>query len=237
MKHLILGTGEVGKAILNLTGGTGIDKSVPKDVEKALSKDKFDVLHVSFPYSPSFVAHVRDYKRKYLKTGGLVIIHSSIPVGTTVKCGKNAVHSPIRGVHPHLEEGIKTFVKYFGGKEAQRAAKIMKACGVNKSVTTLKAEETEALKLWDTTYYGWNIVFMKAVYAFCKKHKLSFDLVYSSANLSYNDGYKELGRPEVVRPVLKPMPGKIGGHCIMNNAQLLNDELAKMLIKANKKLK
>ena len=62
---------------------------------------------------------------------------------------------------------------------------------------------------------------------------LDFDLVYTQANRTYNEGYEKLGKSEVKRPVLKHYPGSIGGHCIIPNAKILNDSLADLLLERN----
>jgi UDP-N-acetyl-D-mannosaminuronate dehydrogenase len=134
------------------------------------------------------------------------------------------VHSPIRGVHPHLAKGIKTFVKYFGGKKAKEAAKVFERLGVKTKVFK-DARTTEAIKLWDTSQYGRLIMLEKEIHQWCKENKIDFDAVYTQANKDYNTGYVALGRPEVVRPYLKHMPGPIGGHCVTPNSKLLGIKL------------
>lgn len=231
-KHLVLGhNGEVGSAIFKILKERfevyGVDRteSAPAELERS-----FDCLHACFPHSEQFVAHLREYKAKWLKGGGLIIIHSTVPVGTSRTAG--AVHSPIRGVHPHLVRGIKTFVKYFGGERALEAAAIFERVGI-RTRTTPKPESTEALKLWDTTYYGWNIVFNKEVKRYCDERGLDFDIVYADANETYNEGYAKLGRPDVVRPVLKHAEGPIGGHCVISNCRLLGGEVAETILNLN----
>lgn len=229
MRILVIGLGEVGKAISNVLHETehevfGIDKN-----EKA--EGVFDVINICFPYFPNFVEAVKVYQEKYL-ISGLTIIHSTVPIGTSDKLG--AVHSPIRGVHPHLEDGIKTFTKYFGGWRAVEAQEVFSSV-ILKRVTTTNAKNTEALKLWDTTYYGWNIIFNKAVKEFCNEHGLDFDLVYTEANNDYNAGYKELGRLEVQRPVLKHMEGQIGGHCVISNCHILGGGIAEFILSEDAK--
>lgn len=223
MKQLVIGLGEVGKALFEVLEGAvcGIDKDdVYQDV-------RFDVIHVCIPYSPKFHQTVKDYVHDYLAPDGLVIIHSTVPVGESRSHG--AVHSPIRGVHPRLAQGIRTFVKFFGGSRAGEAAEIFQRLGI-ECRTTSKSETTEALKLWDTTYYGWCIVFEKAVKAYCEKHALDFDVVYRQANLTYNNGYAWLGRCDVWRPVLNHVDGPIGGHCVIPNARLLGGSIANMVL-------
>jgi UDP-N-acetyl-D-mannosaminuronate dehydrogenase len=134
------------------------------------------------------------------------------------------VHSPIRGVHPNLAKGIKTFVKYFGGKDAKKAASIFSRLGIKTKVFK-EAKTTEALKLWDTTQYGRLIMLEKEIHEWCKENKVDFKAVYTEANKDYNEGYTKLGRPEVVRPYLKHVEGPIGGHCVTPNAKLLGKSL------------
>jgi hypothetical protein len=226
MTQLVIGSkGQVGSALIEV-----LSEKYEVDGIDYLSDrlpGKYDVIHICIPYSERFDEAVEVYSDLYLNSGGLIIIHSTVPLGTSAKF--NAVHSPIRGVHPHLADGIRHFDKYFGGARSDEAAGIFSWLG--PSVISEKSEDTEAMKLWDTTYYGWNIVFEKAVKAYCDEHKLNFKLVYTAANLSYNDGYAELGMEHVRRPVLKDYPGKIGGHCIIPNAKLLGGEIAEFILK------
>jgi UDP-N-acetyl-D-mannosaminuronate dehydrogenase len=216
MKHLIIGHGEVGSGLHKVIG-----KSLVWDLEGPATWDgesHVDVIHICIPYSDKFDEIVEMYK-EYAE---LIIVHSSVPVGTCDRL--KVVHSPIKGVHPHLAKGIKTFAKPFGGKNAQKAANIFKKLGV-KTRAYKDARTTEALKLWETSQYGRLIMLEKEVYEWCKKNKVDFDAVYTQANKDYNEGYMKLGRPEVVRPYLKHVDGPIGGHCVLPNAKLLGIKL------------
>lgn len=226
MQQLVIGLGEVGRALKNVLS----EKYDVSGIDLNSIEGQFDVIHICFPPSKSFEDSVREYQAKYLKEGGLTIIHSSVPVGTSGRL--NAVHSPIRGVHPNLELGIKTFVKYFGGERAKEASAIF-ADLVDKCVYNEDSRVTEAMKLWDTTYYGWNIVFQKLLKKWCEENEIDFESVYTLANKDYNEGYTKLGRPEVVRPVLKYMEGKIGGHCVIENCHLLDGPVPKFILDAN----
>jgi len=62
-------------------------------------------------------------------------------------------------------------------------------------------------------------------------YDLQYDEVYTHPNNTYNEGYEELGMPNVRRPVLYPPEGKIGGHCIAPNFELLPDSLLKRMAK------
>jgi hypothetical protein len=231
-RHLVLGSGEVGSAIQEIFSS---QYEVEVCDKEQTVDGSFEVLHVCFPFSDTFVSCVNAYVDQYASSDALVIIHSTVPLGTTKMC-MSAVHSPIRGVHPELVKGVQTFVKYIGGERAQEAAEIFHTVGI-KTHTTLRSENTEALKLWDTTYYGWCILFEKAVHAYCQRHTLDWDLVYTEANKSYNEGYKALGMSHVIRPVLKHVDGAIGGHCVLQNLEILDDEMTQELISLNERLK
>ena len=213
MKHLTVGLGEVGSAIYKIVGGQYTTRT-----KSNWDGEDVDVVHICIPYSRDFSIIVEAYQ----EVGKLVIVHSSVPVGTCDELG--VVHSPVRGVHPELEKGIRTFVKYFGGKHAQKAAKIFQELGIKTKVYR-EAKTTEALKLWDTTQYGVLIMLEKRINKWCKENNINFDAVYTQANKDYNEGYMALNRPEVVRPYLKHIPGPIGGHCVMPNAKLLKVKL------------
>jgi UDP-N-acetyl-D-mannosaminuronate dehydrogenase len=213
MVHLTVGMGEVGSAIHRIVQGAFISRH-----DSNWDNLPVDVIHICIPYNSDFESTVRYYK----KFSSLVIVHSSVPVGTCDKLG--VVHSPIRGVHPNLELGIRTFTKYFGGKNARQAANIFLDLGLKTKVYK-EAKTTEALKLWDTTQYGRLIMLEKEIYAWCKENNVDFDAIYTEANQSYNKGYTKLGMAHVVRPWLTHIEGEIGGHCVLPNAKLLGVKL------------
>lgn len=228
MKSLIIGNGEVGAALHKiLSAGHEV---YSRDIEN-LNIEGVEVLHICFPYFEGFIQAVKKYKKKYKPK--YTVIHSTVPVGTSKKCG--AYHSPIRGVHPILDKGIKTFVKYLapGSKEIKN---YFEKCGI-KIKENDSSDNTEAAKIFCTAYYGWNIVFEKEVHEFCKKNGLDFNMVYTDLNRTYNDGYKKLGMEHVTRPVLKHVPGGIGGHCVIPNLRFLDNDISRFILAENEKFK
>ena|SRR3989338_2282547 len=240
----ILGIGEVGTAIRKITEKKHTVYTANKKSD-LIRGNKIEVLHVCIPYNSGFVKIVTDAVKAYQPA--LVIIESTVAAGTTDKIAQKTApikalvcHSPIRGVHPNLYEGIMTFVKYIGptsklaGKKAQ---KYYKGLGLKTKVFE-NARTTEIAKLMDTTYYGWNIVFQKEMAKICSKNKISLEQAYTKWNDTYNRGYIKLGMPHVVRPVLKNMKGKIGGHCIISNCEILETKLpnpiSNIILKRNK---
>jgi hypothetical protein len=234
-KHLVIGYGEVGKAIFEVLKHADMyvrayDPYLKVGID--MDETQFDVLHICIPYIPhGFKRSVKGYRKQYKSP--LVIVHSTVPVGICDKL--QVVHSPVRGVHPHLADGLWTFVKYFGGVKAKEAAEIFKKADIQTKVFK-HARTTEALKLWETTQYGYFIMLEKKIYEWCKKRKVKFEDVYQVANKDYNSGYVQLGRSEVVRPHLRHVEGKIGGHCVIANCKMLNSEVSKEIIEFNKTL-
>jgi UDP-N-acetyl-D-mannosaminuronate dehydrogenase len=250
--HLIIGAGEVGNALFNI-----LSKYYPTQIRDKENdfKGSFNVIHVAYPAYPPvehFIKTTRNYIKKYKPE--LVIIHSTVPVGTTKEIGEIAVHSPVRGMHTKrhhpgvtkanayktikgdselFAKSLKKFVKYFGGPKAREAAEYFKKAGVPVQVFK-KAEAAELAKLLDTAYYGWNVVFAKEAKRIADQYGVDYEEVYSIPNAHYNEGYKKLGMHHVVRPVLKHIPGKIGGHCVVPNAYLLDTWITEILRERNK---
>ena len=226
MKIGIVGHGQVGQAVAKLYSETdttktwfSFDKIQIYDPYQGMLDDisDVDILNVCIPYTKDFVSIVKDLPTPNWYT----VIHSTVPVGTTEKFGHKFLHSPVRGVHPNLYEGLKTFVKFIGGDEqlAEAYSGHLKSLGVETHICK-DAKTTELSKLADTTYYGLCIAFTSDMKKLCDEYDLDFMEVMTKYNNTYNEGYKKLGKPKVVRPVLYPTD-KIGGHCVIPNAKLL----------------
>jgi len=228
----ILGYGEIGKAIAKFYKNPKI-----KDLNRDDGLKGVEILHVCIPWSDKFVGIVK----KEIKSTKpkLTIIHSTIAPGTTKKLGKGVVHSPVRGIHPHLYEGIKTFVKYIGTndkKAGERAKKHLESLGIKAKVFT-PAATTELAKLLDTTYYGVAIAWHGEMAKICQKLGIDFEEAVTDFNATYNEGYTKLGKKNVVRPVLYPPKDGISGHCIIPNAEILGKSFQSLAIDALLKYK
>lgn len=223
MKHLVIGLGQVGTGVQKVLECDGHD---PHQGVEALGK--YDVIHICYSYSDTFITDTLSYQEKFC--ADYIVIHSTVPVGISSLCG--AVHSPIRGVHPYLEHSIRVFYKYFGGKNADKMAEEFRKKGI-KCVCTEKSETTELGKLVDTTTYGLNILIEKEIYRLCKQYDVDFDLAYTHMNDTYNKGYMDVGMPQFSKYNIKHMDGKIGGHCIMQNAELFDSWIAQVIKEKN----
>ena len=215
-RSVILGAGEVGIALRNVLSDYAPTLIDPKFGSFGVDIQDVTHMHVCFPYSETFIKDVEEYQARFKPL--YTIIHSTVPVGTSRLV--NGLHSPIRGIHPHLAEGIKTFVKFIGGQNASEVADYFRRAGLRVCLFDAP-ETTEALKLFDTEYYRVAIEFAQRVKTYCDKNKLNFHEVYTLGNQTYNEGYTKLGHPEFVRPVLQPIMTPISGHCVMPNAELI----------------
>ena len=230
-KQLIIGNGEVGQSLYQYLLLQKQNVQI-RDKENNSKLQHYDIIHICYGYSTEFVQHSKEYIKQYSPT--YTIAHSTVPIGTCKQI--NAIHSPVRGIHPHLAKSIETFVKYFGGMQIDKElTQWIEATFDNYHIVN-DSNVTEALKLWSTTQYGLMILLEKEIHAFCKNHNLPFDIIYSDSNETYNEGYEKLGFPQYTKPILKEHPGKIGGHCVIQNCELLNSYITKLIIEQNKKL-
>lgn len=220
----ILGYGEVGQAIAKFYKNPKI-----QDLNRNDGLDGVEILHICIPWSKNFVKIVRKEIKKIKPK--LIIIHSTIAPGTTKKLalslpkgiGKMTVHSPVRGVHPKLYQGIKIFVKYIGAdnkKAGEMAKKHLESLGI-KTKVFYPSITTEIGKLLDTSYYGLCIAWHGEMKKICDKAGINFKKTVTDFNKTYNEGYTKLGKKNVIRPVLYPPEGGYGGHCICENAEIL----------------
>jgi UDP-N-acetyl-D-mannosaminuronate dehydrogenase len=212
----ILGYGEVGRAIAKFYHQPKI-----KDLNRDDDLRGVEILNVCIPWSKNFIKIVKK-EIKIIKPK-LTIIHSTTAPGTTKQIGGMTVHSPIRGIHPNLYQGIKTFVKYIGAdnkKAARLAKKHLENLGI-KTKIFYPSITTEIGKLLSTSYYGLCIAWHGEMEKICKKAGIDFEKAVTDFNQTYNEGYIKLGRKDVVRPVLYPPKDGIGGHCIIPNAEIL----------------
>lgn len=228
MKIGFLGYGEIGKSLAKFYKKKSY-RILIKDLKfDEFKEEKLDILNVCIPQIKDFVKVVAQVIKKNRPT--LTIIHSTILPGMTKKIIKmtraKIVHSPVRGIHPKLYQGMKTFVKFIGCenfKVGELARKHFQEIGIRKVKILKPAAASELNKLLDTAYFAHCIVFADYVNKICKKYKVPFS-TFQDFNLSYNEGYKKLGKSNVIRPTLYPpskTKGKITGHCLIPNAELL----------------
>lgn len=236
MRTFIAGRGEVGGALErvlriahDVTTYDVQDGQIPIDSLKRAA-----VLNICFPYNQHFLEQVDGYAQ-HLSPDAIIIVHSTVPVGTTRKINHpRRCHSPVHGIHPNIDVGLQTFTKYVGAVDvatAGVATAFLKAAKIPATMIS-SPEASELSKLCCTLQYGLLIMACKGIAELCEQYGVPFDEVYGW-NSHYNSGYARLARNDVRRALLKPVPGPIGGHCVVPNARLLPGWLSQMLLDAN----
>jgi hypothetical protein len=231
MEHLIVmgGRGQVGSAVTEVAADAGMRVSV---LDKGVRPSEVHgdvILHVCIPYSDKFVDDVKAEIKRYSPV--LVIVHSTVPVGTTRNLGVMAVHSPVRGQHNNLRSGLLSFVKYVGAQSMDSettAVKHLKSMGLNVE-TMLSPDETELSKLLCLSRYLNDLAFYETAFKICTKYGVSPNVVKRWTE-TYNVGYegKRFSRPELEFP-----RGKVGGHCVMKVSKMLYDQTHDLWLSKN----
>ncbi|MDD5053448.1 MAG: hypothetical protein PHO27_12005 [Sulfuricurvum sp.] len=241
MKALLIGYGEVGKGIHEAWGKYHDIKVY--DPGKAFNRFErdVDICLIAIPYNDKFVSEIQKYK-KWINIVPLVIF-SSVPVGTSRKL--DAIHSPIEGDHCTMGESISKHYRYVGGyavangwtKDTEIVCDFFKEakCDV---VLLPCPEHTEFLKLRSTLVYGINIELARYSNEVAMAIGLNYAMV-KEYDWFYNQLVKATGRPGKQRYVLDAPYGRIGGHCILPNAEILNGQyphpFIQTLLETNKK--
>lgn len=225
------GLGQVGGAICallkkNKERFSVLDKS--GDFQAPL-QTKYDFLHVAIPYSDYFLQSVRACISSY--SPAFVIVHSTVPVGTTRKLGSFVAHSPVRGQHDSLEGGLLKFKKYIGAhsdKTRQAVASHLRSLGITVDVWN-RPEDTELMKLLCLSRYLNDIAFYETAFKTCRKFGVAPIRLVQWTN-SYNDGY---AGTKWVRPELTFPMGKVGGHCVMPVSKMLSGQTGYKFFRKN----
>lgn len=208
--HLVIGAGQVGTALAKVLG------CKVRDVEP--HEGTYKTLHITFPYlQGKFHDQVFGYVKEH--QAELVVIHSTVP--PKVFLGTDWVMSPVRGRHPNLYEGIRTFVKHFGGYRAAEAAAPFRHVGVPVKIHD-KAETLAVAKIAELAQLGVEVAMMKEIEAVCRREGVPFAEVYRQFGRTYNNGYETLGDDRFTKPILNWSEGPLGGHCVAQNTWMLD---------------
>ena len=241
MIDLIIGNGEVGQAlaeVLRERKRVGVHDP-PKGLHwypaQAEANGGVDWMHVAIPYSKTFLDGIIHYVLQFRPKR--VVIHSTIPVGTTrrlasrfalgASIGANVrfYYSPIRGRHPHLKQYMREFPKWFAGPdEDQAAADALETYFATSAMQTRQAPNYEFLelaKLWETTTQGYLLSMWHEIERTVGKIPGEYaQNIEAMRNWLYEKRKVYDGDVGFV-PILSNIPGPIGGHCIVSNYDLL----------------
>ena len=239
-KDVVAGIGEIGNPILKLLAKHGV--VVGFDLNPDLMDErkferyenlKTSFLHITIPITGKFINNVLKLYKKFQPE--CIVIHSTIKPGMTEKLQEKlsipVIYSATRGVHKRMIYDLKRYTKFFAisknaprGKWASsRFVKLMKSCGI-KTKQMSKPETLELAKIiCDTSYLGWLINYAQLSNMIAIKHGVDYDEMWSFSD----EIHKLLGN----RP--KMYPGYIGGHCVIPNLKLINNETLNLINKMN----
>jgi len=237
MTDIVLGMGEVGETLFNLLVdrkfdciGIDLDNSKCKNYTENEIIENPQYLHVCLPGElTGFTDIVVNWINK-IKNIKVVIIHSTVKPGTTKtiqeKFSMPILFSPVRGVHKRFLNDIKKYTKFisFDGAEIDSKIRIDLENRFEKIdwMSTTKTAELAKI-LVDTTYYGWLINYAQITKMICEKENVDFDEMWKFAD----EIQENLGN----RP--KMFPGIIGGHCVIPNLNLIENENIEIIKKIN----
>ena len=235
MKSLIIGAGQVGTALKEVLS-INYDVVI-RDLDD-LQVEGVKVLHICYPDHENFAENTRKYVNQYKPE--LTIIHSSVPVGTTSKCGDDFVYSPVRGRHPRLASEMKKFTKFVASKNPRMAEKAFIYFESTGWPTALadSSESLEFLKVLSNVHMGLEISWRQEVQKMLNHFNIPSNY-YESWERSYRDGYLQTKDYNLIRSIMRPDP--IGGHCILPCTEILksqfNSPLLEFIINQNEKAK
>ena len=238
---LIVGVGEIGKGLLKLFNECGrYVCGFDINPERCFGKPQnIDLMHVCNPFTSTFVNEVEQYFRKWCPRG--VVIHSTVKPGTTKVLHDqfpkgNVVYSPIRGLHTRMVFDLKRYRKFYSSYPRTDESLFRECftddCGLAiERFSTPFALETAKIVV-GSSYYGWIIVYGQLVDKLCMEHGLAYNELWRFADQIH----EFLGN----RPKIYVDPKGIGGHCVLQNLDLIEEilpELKDVITKINKETK
>lgn len=241
-KDIVVGLGEIGNPILQLLSKKSLVLGYDLN-EKLMDNKKFakhlplevSFMHVCIPFTKNFVAIVLKYYKKFKPK--CIVIHSTIKPHTTEQLQKKLpipiIYSATRGVHRRMLYDLKRYAKFYAiDKNAPNEKwasatfeKIMKSSGIHTEKISKPITLELAKIVCDTSYYGWLITYSQISNVIAMKNGVDYDEMWSFAD----EIHKFLGN----RP--KMYPGFIGGHCVVPNLELINDDILNLIDKFNSK--
>jgi UDP-N-acetyl-D-mannosaminuronate dehydrogenase len=208
---VVAGLGEVGAPLFDLVAEK--HSAIGVDIEPAIPTGECAVLHICYPFSPSFVETTVKYIGEY--GPALTVINSTVAPGTTRAVHKIArtpiAYSPVRGKHYKMKQDLLSYVKFIGPIDRDsgaRAEEHFESIGLRTKLVS-SPETAELAKVTETTYFGLLIAWAQEVSRYCDRWNADYGEVASF--------YEEIS----FLPRVRYTPGVIGGHCVMPNIDIL----------------
>ena len=238
-KDMVIGLGEIGLPIYKI-----ISKHFPVegiDINPILNKEKSSLknhdvafIHFCIPFSKNFFNIIKKYEKKLQPEA--IVIHSTISPKTTEKLQKMikspVIYSATRGVHKRMISDLKRYTKFYSVYNSATKSKYvskmyeqrMKKCGIKTKKLSNPLTLELAKIVVDTSYYGWLINYAQISKIISDKYAVDYDEMWSFSD--------EIHKFLKNRP--KMFPGFIGGHCVIPNLELIDNELLNQIYKINK---
>ena len=235
-----MGLGEIGKPLLKLisksTIAVGYDVNPNLIDGKKISKfEKLETrfLHICIPFNKKFVKNVISLYHAF--TPKSIVIHSTVSPYITMKLQNKLpipiIYSATRGVHKRMFNDLKKYTKFYGIEQNAPnhfwASKTFSSLMRKSGVKTKKVSNPITLELskiiCDTTYLGWLVNYAQISNMIAIQHDVNYDEMWSFSD----EIHKFLGN----RP--KMFPGYIGGHCVIPNLKLINNQTLDLIKKTN----
>ena len=228
-KDVVAGLGEIGLPIFKVfskthpTFGYDIDKNLMPNNPKKIENYKVRFLHICIPFNKFFLPNTLKLNKKFVPE--CIVIHSTVKPETTKKLQKRTnipvIYSPTRGVHKRMTHDLKRYTKFFALDDSMKNslscsrnyANLLKKSGIksNKISNSVTLELSKII--CDTSYYGWLINYAQMSKMIADKYAVDYDEMWTFSD----EIHKFLGN----RP--KMFPGFIGGHCVIPNLELINE--------------
>jgi len=238
-KDVVIGLGEIGLPIYKIISKhfpvEGIDINPILNKEKSsLKNHNVEFIHFCIPFSKNFFNIIKKYEKKLQPEA--IVIHSTISPKTTEKLQKMikspVIYSATRGVHKRMLRDLKRYTKFYSvynsASKSSTVSKMyeqrMKKCGIKTKKLSNPLTLELAKIVVDTSYYGWLINYAQISKIISDKYGIDYDEMWSFSD--------EIHKFLKNRPKL--FPGFIGGHCVIPNLELIDNELLNQIDKINK---
>lgn len=229
-KNIVAGLGEIGSPILKLISKqcTTVGYDTNPELVNHRQHDTYgiletEILHVCIPFS-KFETNVRALFKKFKPE--MIVIHSTVSPGTTAKLQKRlpvpVLYSPTRGVHGRMLKDLRRYTKCFAlERDAPKSrwattkfTRLMEKCNVRTERVSKPITLELAKIVVDTSYYGWLINYAQISKMVADRHGVDYDEMWKFSD----EIHRYLGN----RP--KMFPGVIGGHCVLQNLELVDEK-------------
>ena len=238
---LVVGLGEVGRPLYDILSEKfskvyGYDLDSNKTIDSLDDvKSPIGILHIAYPFKElnQFIDVTLGYIN--MLSPSLVIVHSTVALGTTralqSRTNAKVAYSPVRGKHPLMKDHMIFWTKWVAAinrAALDHAREHLETAGFKVRVAQ-EPESLELAKLWETVYRAIMIASWHEVHRIAMRFGADLDVVAEFVS-EVHEVLKD-------RPVY--YPDVIGGHCLIQNTEVLfkqtGSRLLELVLESNRK--